>query len=72
MDRFQKAQEDHSCPEHPDIRATILLDYEKIIRDAAQRAGALFNLRPKALVAVRRIPEYAERNSAANQLYAGA
>ena len=64
--RFQKAQDDHSYPEQPDVRATILADYEKIIRDAEQRAGALFDLRPKAPVVVHRIPEYAERNAAAN------
>ena len=65
-DRFQKAQDDHSYPDRPDVRASILADYEKIIRDAEQRSGALFDLRPKALVVVHRIPEYAERNAAAN------
>jgi uncharacterized protein (DUF885 family) len=64
-DRFEKAQDDHSYPEGPDVRATILVDYEKIIRDAVERAVALFDLRPKAPVVVHRIPEYAERNAAA-------
>ena len=64
-ERFQKAQDDHSYPDGPDVRATILADYERIIRDAEQRAGALFDLRPKAAVVVHRIPEYAERNAAA-------
>jgi uncharacterized protein (DUF885 family) len=65
-DRFQKTQDDHSYSDQPDIRASILADYEKIIRDAEQRSGALFDLRPKAPVVVHRIPEYAERNAAAN------
>jgi uncharacterized protein (DUF885 family) len=65
-DRLQTAEDDYSYPEGPDIRASILMDYEKIIGDAEQRAGALFDLRPKAPVVVRRIPEYAERNAAAN------
>ena len=65
-DRFQKAQDKYSYPEQPDVRAAILADYEKIIREAEQRSGALFDLRPKAPVVVHRIPEYAERNAAAN------
>ena len=65
-DRFQKAQDDHSYSERADVGPTILADYEKIIRDAEQRSGALFDLRPKAPVVVHRIPEYAERNAAAN------
>ena len=72
-DRFKKAQDDNSYPDRPDqadIRTTILADYQKIIRDAEQRSAALFDLRPKAPVVVRRIPEYQERNAAAN--YSGA
>ena len=65
-DRFQKAEDDNSYPDRADIRDTILADFEKIIRDAEQRSGALFDLRPKAHVVVRRIPEYTERNAAAN------
>jgi uncharacterized protein (DUF885 family) len=65
-DRYKKAQDDYSYPERPDIRTTILTDYEKIIADAEQRSAALFDLRPKARVVVHRIPEYAERNAAAN------
>jgi uncharacterized protein (DUF885 family) len=65
-DRFLKARDDFSYPEQADVRAAILADYEKIIRDAEQRSGFLFDLRPKAPVVVHRIPEYAERNAAAN------
>ena len=36
-DRYQKAQDDNSYPERPDIRTSVLKDYEKIIRDAEQR-----------------------------------
>jgi uncharacterized protein (DUF885 family) len=62
-ERYQRAMDDYSYPDAPDVRTTILADYEKIIRDAEQRAGTLFDLRPKASVVVRRIPEYQERNS---------
>ena len=65
-ERYQRAMDDYSYPDAPDVRTTILADYEKIIRDAEKRAGALFDLRPKASVVVRRIPEYQERNAAAN------
>ena len=65
-DRYQRLQDDNSYAQLPDIRATILADYVKIIRDAEQRAATLFDLRPKAPVVVRRIPEYKERNAAAN------
>jgi uncharacterized protein (DUF885 family) len=65
-ERYQRAMDDYSYPDAPDVRTTILADYENIIRDAEQRAGALFDLRPKASVVVRRIPEYQERNAAAN------
>ena len=62
-ERYQRAMDDYSYPDTPDVRTTILADYEKIIRDAEKRAGALFDLRPKASVVVRRIPEYQERNT---------
>ncbi len=64
-ERYQRAMDDYSYPDTPDVRTTILADYEKIIRDAEKRAGALFDLRPKASVVVRRIPEYQERNAPA-------
>ncbi|HYI97563.1 MAG TPA: DUF885 domain-containing protein [Bryobacteraceae bacterium] len=65
-DRYQKAADDHSYGDGPNVRATVLADYEKIMRDAEQRAEGLFDMRPKAAVIVRRIPEYQERNAAAN------
>src|SRR5436190_16512542 len=64
--RYQKALDDHSYPEGSTVREMILADYVKLIRDAERRSEALFDLRPKAPVEVRRIPAYAERNSAAN------
>src|SRR5262249_26457203 len=37
-ERCQRAMDDYSYPNVPDVRTTILADYEKIIRDAEQRA----------------------------------
>ena len=71
-ERYQRAMDDYSYPDAPDVRTTILADYEKIIRDAEKRAGALFDLRPKASVVVRRIPEYQERNTSSQLHFAGA
>ncbi len=50
----------------PGAREKILAEYESMIRDAERRADALFDLRPKAPVAVRREAEYREANSAAS------
>ena len=65
-ERYRKAQDEYSYPQREGIRDTILADYGVMIRDAEKRAAALFDLRPKAPVTVVRIPEYAERNAAAN------
>lgn len=65
-ERYAKAGKDHSYPASPNVRETILADYDKMIRDAERRSDALFDVRPKAPIVVRRIPEYAERNAAAN------
>ncbi|MCX6603938.1 MAG: DUF885 domain-containing protein [Acidobacteria bacterium] len=68
QERFAKAEADNSYPERENIRETILADYAAMIRDAEKRADTLFDIRPKAPIQVRRIPEYQERNAAANYL----
>jgi uncharacterized protein (DUF885 family) len=68
QERYRKALDDNSYTDTPDVRATILADYTKMIKDAERRSEALFDIRPKAAVVVKRIPEYSERNSAANYL----
>jgi uncharacterized protein (DUF885 family) len=65
QDRYQKSQSDNAYPDRPDSRTAMLAEYEKIIRDAERRSAALFDLRPRATVVVRRVPEYAERNASA-------
>jgi uncharacterized protein (DUF885 family)/glyoxylase-like metal-dependent hydrolase (beta-lactamase superfamily II) len=49
-----------------DARVRIVADYERAVRDAEARSAALFDLRPKAPVIVRREPEITERNAAAH------
>ncbi len=49
----------------PDARAKHIAAYTGIIRDAEKRAAALFDMRPKAPVEVRRVPLFREANSPA-------
>lgn len=53
-------------PESPDPRAAIISRYEEFIRDAERRSAALFNLKPKAPVEVRRVPALTERTASAH------
>jgi uncharacterized protein (DUF885 family) len=64
--RFQKLQDDHSYPDGPDVRARVLEDYGKIIRENNERSLEAFDHRPKAACIVQRIPEFQEANAAAN------
>ena len=64
--RFQKLQDDNSYPDGPDVRARILADYQKFIRENNERSLEAFDRRPKSECIVQRIPEYQEANAAAN------
>lgn len=50
----------------PDPRPALLLEHEKILRDAEERAKTLFDLRPSAPVQVLREPPFTEQNAAAH------
>lgn len=65
-ERMRKLGDDAPPWAGPDPRASILAEYERIIRDAEARCATLFNLRPKAPVIVRREPEFSEANAAAH------
>ena len=64
--RFEKLQNDNLYPDGPDVRARVLADYEKIIRENNERSLEAFDRRPKAACIVQRIPEFQEANAAAN------
>ena len=49
----------------PDPRPALLARYTAAVRDAEQRAEALFNLKPRAPVEVRRVPALTERTASA-------
>jgi uncharacterized protein (DUF885 family) len=53
-------------PAGADPRAQLLERYEAMERDAEQRSAALFNLRPRAPLAVRREPALTEASAAAH------
>ncbi len=62
--RMKQLDEQSFYPDEPDVRAKILADYDRIIRDAEKRCEAMFDLRPQATVEVRREPEFSEQDAA--------
>jgi len=65
-ERLGRAAFGTPLPETPDPRGVLIARYNEIIRDAEQRSAALFNLRPKAPVEVRRVPALTERTASAH------
>jgi len=51
-------------PPAPDPRPGLIAEHQRILRDAEQRAMALFDLRPRAPVQVLREPAFTEKNAA--------
>ena len=66
IDRYRKLEDDNTYPVEGDVRARVLADYEKIIRENNERSLQAFDHRPKAACIVQRIPEFQEANAAAN------
>jgi uncharacterized protein (DUF885 family) len=65
-DRMLKLEDDSQPPAEPDPRPGLLVEYDRILRDAETRASLIFDLRPKARVEVRREPPFTEQNAAAH------
>jgi uncharacterized protein (DUF885 family) len=63
MDRYRKVNEEQAYAPAPDVRDRVLADYDRILRDAERRASGLFDLRPKAEIVVRRVPEFREKQT---------
>ncbi|HEY1148469.1 MAG TPA: DUF885 domain-containing protein [Pseudoduganella sp.] len=64
-DRFARLEAD-SQPKEADPRAALLARYDAVLRDAEERAKALFDIRPKAPVIVQREPLFTEKTAAAH------
>jgi uncharacterized protein (DUF885 family) len=54
-----------NAPDAPDPRPALLARYQSYVQDSVQRAQALFNLQPRALLDVRRVPALTERTASA-------
>jgi uncharacterized protein (DUF885 family) len=65
-ERYQQLENSLQPPAEPDPRPALLLEDERILRDAEERAKSLFDLRPKAAVRVLREPSFTEKNAAAH------
>jgi len=64
--RMEKLDADRNPPAEPDPRPALLARYEEILADAQLRSAALFDLRPRAPVVVRREPPFTEKSAAAH------
>jgi len=65
-ERYASLEKSLQPPPDPDPRPALLLEHERILRDAEERARALFDLRPTAKVQVLREPPFTEKNAAAH------
>ena len=65
-DRIEQLKKDRAYPLTEEGRAQIMADVERILRDAEQRSGALFDHRPAAPVRAQPFPRFRENNAAAN------
>jgi uncharacterized protein (DUF885 family) len=62
-DRMARLEAD-SQPTENDPRPKLLAEYTRIMRDAERRSAAIFDLRPKAPVEIRREPNFTEKTAA--------
>jgi uncharacterized protein (DUF885 family) len=53
-------------PDEPDPRPILLARAQQVVRDAERRSAAVFDLRPKAPVTVKREPAFSEASAAAH------
>jgi uncharacterized protein (DUF885 family) len=66
QERMQTMRQAKQLPADPDPRPALLARYTEIVRDAEQRSEALFNLKPRARVEVRRVPPLTEATASAS------
>ena len=65
-DRYAMLEKSLQPPADPDPRPALILEHDRILRDAEERAKTLFDLRPAAAVQVLREPSFTEQNAAAH------
>ena len=64
-ERMRRLSQTNQLPAEPDPRPAMLARYTEIVRDAERRSEALFNLKPRARVEVRRVPSLTEAAASA-------
>ena len=64
--RIEKLKQDLGYPKTEEGRALIMVDVEKILRDAQKRSDSLFDKVPKSPVVAQPFPRFREANAAAN------
>lgn len=64
--RYDALEARRQPPAEPDPRPALLAAHERMLRDAEQRAVALFDLRPSAAVRVMREPPFTEKSASAH------
>ena len=66
QERVEKLNATLNPPAEPDPRPALLAKVEALVHDAERRSAAVFDLRPKAPVTVRREPAFSEKSAAAH------
>jgi uncharacterized protein (DUF885 family) len=64
--RLEKLNASLQWPTEPDPRPGLVAQVARVVRDAERRSAAVFDLRPKAPVIVKREPAFSEKNAAAH------
>lgn len=64
--RVEKLNATLNPPAEPDPRPVLLAKVEALVHDAERRSAAVFDLRPKAPVTVKREPAFSEKSAAAH------
>jgi uncharacterized protein (DUF885 family) len=66
QERIEKLNATLNPPAEPDPREQMIAKVDALVQDAARRSAAVFDLRPKAPVTVKREPAFSEKSAAAH------
>jgi uncharacterized protein (DUF885 family) len=64
--RIEKLNSSRALPAKPDPRPKLVAQVARVVQDAERRSAAVFDLRPKAPVTVKREPALSEKSAAAH------
>jgi uncharacterized protein (DUF885 family) len=65
-ERYEQLNVSLQLPAEPDPRPALLAQVDRVIQDAERRSAAVFDLRPRAPVTVKREPAFSEKSAAAH------